>query len=307
LEKLIKKGRKWPYLHSRRMMMLRIISKALLCTAVIAIVALFAATQAVAEDPLGDGTCDQQLEAPKFHCFEDAGYVVEILEPFPEIVNGYSVFRYLISAEGTLEIDYINLLISAGVVPESTTPTDFKLFTDAQGDVQSKFGKGLTLDNTIRWHKYDAMGGEITLTVNGIVGVSNKAMGLITSTDYRKWAIGEILGPGEVEQPPRVVAEEECISFVEIESETYPGVIEAISAKAKRDSAACIIEESLDFYKTKDCSGAPTPHTFDPADPDLVVASGNFDGCSELVEVRKSSPVCVYLTLTSGRKTRVCW
>jgi len=185
-----------------------------LFTVGIAIVALFAATQAVAANGfLGDGDCDPS-EAALFQCFQSAGYVVEILPcngAFPCIVSDNSVFNYRITEKGSEKIKYINLLISAAQELKilSSTPAKRMLFTGGQGDKTSKFGRGLILYNTVRLDKYNGRGGDISLTLQGKIPVSHNAMGLIPNSDWKQWGIGEILLPGG---PPPENAENEPIA-----------------------------------------------------------------------------------------------
>jgi hypothetical protein len=173
-----------------------------LCTILVAILALFAAQTVAANGELGDGICDE-LEANLFQCFEDAGYVVEILPcngQFPCLESGNSVFNYRITEVGTKKIQFINLLLPAMSDLEilSSTPARRKLFRDGRGDKISKFGRGLTFYNTLRlWkHNYHKKKGDISLTLRGDIPALHNAMGLIISLDWRKWAIGEILLPG---------------------------------------------------------------------------------------------------------------
>jgi hypothetical protein len=98
----------------------------------------------------------------------------------------------------------------------------------------------------------------------------------------------------------------QCINLVEIEN-PVTHVIEKFSARVTNDFDGCIMEASAKFYKSSDCTGDPiTPNWQDP-DPNLVYKSGTRGGCAEAVEVTSSSPVCVELTLKSGRKTTVCY
>jgi hypothetical protein len=183
------------------------ISITFLFTVVIAIAALFAATVAVAANgvpDLGDGVCDPS-EEELFQCFESAGYVVEILQingEFPQIIAGNSVFNYRITEKGSEFIKYINLLIPAAQDLEilSSTPPQRMLFTGAQGDKSSKFGRGLTLYNTVRLDKYNGKSGDISLTLRDKVPVIHNAMGLIPNSNPSSWGKGEILLPGGLPQ-----------------------------------------------------------------------------------------------------------
>lgn len=177
------------------------------CAVVIAIVALFAATQAVADngDPcapseLGDGICCPS-EAQDFQCFEDAGYVVEISPcdgQFPCTVSGNSVFEYRITKKGSKTIKDVDLLLSVCTptleIVEYSTPK-WILFTNGEGDSQYKFGRGLTRDNTGRFGNYKAGSGTISLTISGAALAEPKAMGLMITADWRQWGLGEILAP----------------------------------------------------------------------------------------------------------------
>jgi hypothetical protein len=304
--------------------MLKIISKTLLCTAVIAMVALFAATQAGADECTASQPECTQDELNNFTCGDSADYRVRIVPglngEFPEIIGGNSRFTYDICETGSRNISNVSIAFSNSTDPPieildsepkcldgmSTDPCRFPY------DPATKLAIGQTLADAWKWVMGDTYknGGKIWVEVAGKVGAEDVPMVGKIGNKPRDWMQIQILGPGGDVQPgvqPRVVADEECISFFEIESETYPGMIEAISAKAKRDFADCIKEESLEFYKSSDCSGSVTPHFFDPPAADFFLSSGNFGGCSELAEVTKTSPACVTLTLSSGRKSKVCW
>jgi hypothetical protein len=92
----------------------------------------------------------------------------------------------------------------------------------------------------------------------------------------------------------------QCISLFESETEK-------ISASVRNDFNGCIMEDSVKFYRSSDCTGEVIEHSFLPPDSGFVYKSGTMGGCPEAVEVTKSSPVCVEITLKSGRKTTVCY
>lgn len=82
---------------------------------------------------------------------------------------------------------------------------------------------------------------------------------------------------------------------------------EKLSMSVANDFNGCIIESSATFYKSSDCSGTPITPTWQDPDLNFVYKSGTRGGCAEAIEVTSSSPVCVQLTLQSGRKTTVCY
>ena len=108
------------------------------------------------------------------------------------------------------------------------------------------------------------------------------------------------------ERPLGALPVGQCINLVEIVNpETH--LIEKFSARVTNDFDGCITEASATFYKSSDCTGDPITPIWQNPDPNLVYKSGTRGGCAEAVEVTSSSPVCVQLTLKSGRKTTVCY
>lgn len=104
--------------------------------------------------------------------------------------------------------------------------------------------------------------------------------------------------PGE--KPSGALPVSQCISLFESETEK-------ISMRVSNDFNGCIIEASVEFYRSSDCTGETISHSFEPPLEGFVYKSGTMGGCPEAIEVTKSSPVCVTVTLQSGRKTKVCY
>jgi hypothetical protein len=102
------------------------------------------------------------------------------------------------------------------------------------------------------------------------------------------------------ERPLGALPAAQCMNLVEKETEK-------LSVSVKNDFDGCIIEASVKFYKSLDCTGEVKAHSFEPPDPNVVYKSGTRGGCAEAVEVTTGSPACVTLTLKSGRKTTVCY
>jgi hypothetical protein len=296
------------------MMMPKKTSIILLSTLVVAMVTLFAAAQAGAfSQP--DGQCTDQ-EKNNFECFQSAGYLVEIVPDgggnFPRIEGGNSVFTYSIKKiDATRRITLVDVLIPNDCTPKLqilTSNPNGKLFTDAKGGPITNFGQWLTLDDTWWWNYYGWGNVQISLTVAGNnVGTDHNAMLLGTATiSANQLGKGEILAPGC--RPLGVLAAAQCINLFDGEvviegmSET-----EKLSMNVKRANDSCIIESEVVFYRSSDCTGDAIFPSFTDPDPGFVYKSGVGGGCPELVEVTKASPVCVTLTLKSGRKSTVCY
>jgi len=92
----------------------------------------------------------------------------------------------------------------------------------------------------------------------------------------------------------------QCITLFESDTES-------ISAEVVRDSDGCIIEKSITFYGSSDCTDPVKPHEFTDPEKGFIFASSTMGGCPQLVEATTKSPACVKLTLKSGRKTTVCY
>ena len=92
----------------------------------------------------------------------------------------------------------------------------------------------------------------------------------------------------------------QCVSLVEREGEN-------ISIKFKSDPRGCIKEQSVEFYRSTNCTGDIIEHEFQNPSEDFIFVSGTRGGCPQIVEVTTNSPTCVTLTLKSGRETEVCW
>jgi hypothetical protein len=279
----------------RREIMPKKIHITFLFTVLIAIVALFAATQpAAANGSLGDGNCDSS-EAALFQCFENAGYVVEILPcngQFPCIItpSGDSDFRYRITEIGSDLIRYINLLIPAAPELEilSSTPPNRMLFTAPQGDKTSKFGRGLTLYNTVRLDKYDGRSGDISLTLRGRVPAVHNAMGLIAhSSDYRRWGTGEILVPGGLPQENEPVSAGTLFSGAEFDWRLL------YDAAGNSNDAECV--------PTEDCTVTTLLVN------QIPFGVGLLDSLPiDEPFVASSSPGCTYVRTRSGGVKKIC-
>jgi hypothetical protein len=102
------------------------------------------------------------------------------------------------------------------------------------------------------------------------------------------------------ERPLGALPVSQCLNLFESETEPF-------SARVSNDFDGCIIEASATFYKSSNCTGDPITPSWDNPDPNVVYKSGTRGGCAEAVEVTKSSPACVQVTLKSGRKTTVCY
>jgi hypothetical protein len=165
------------------------------------------------------------------------------------------------------------------------------ILTDTDGPVMIEYpfgaGKVIATLSTIVW-RY----------VGGFGGLPQNKKLLANEIAYQEY----LANP----RPLGALPVSQCLKFVETKNEATE-VVEKISAKVKLDFRGCIEEKELKFYKSSDCSGTVTPHVFDPPDPNLVSMSGTRGGCNQGVKVKKASPVCVELTLKSGRKTTVCW
>jgi hypothetical protein len=122
--------------------------------------------------------------------------------------------------------------------------------------------------------------------------------GPLTAVDFMiRVDVGKPLGALPVSQ---------CMNLAEMVN-PKTGETEKISARVTNDFDGCIIEDSVIFYKGLDCTGDVKPHSFADPESGFVYKSGTRGGCAEAVEVTKGSPVCVQLTLKSGRKTTVCY
>jgi hypothetical protein len=297
------------YSGRRMMMMLKRTPIILFSTLMVAMVMLFAADQARAFSP-PDGQCTDQ-EKKNFECFKSAGYLVEIVPDdqgnFPQIVNGNSKFTYRITnINATRKIILVDALIRNDCTPELKILTSYptgKLFTDGKGGPITNFGQWLTLDDTWWWNYYGwppPGGVQISLTIAGNnVGVDHNAMLVGTASIFpNEFGKGDITLPGC--KPLGVLPAAQCINLFESETEK-------LSMSVRRANDSCIIEKEVAFYRSSNCTGNPEYPIFEDPDSTFVYKSGTFGGCPELVEVTKTSPACVTLTLQSGRKTKVCY
>ena len=283
----------------------------LFSTLLVAMVMLFTAHQAKAfSQP--DGICTPgSVENKNFECFQSVGYVVEIVPDasgnFPQIIGGNSVFTYKITKVGaTKKITLVDLLIPNNCATTLAIPDSSpggKLFTDAKGGPITNFGQGLTLDDTWWWNYFGWGNVQISLTIAGNnVGAEHNAMLLGTLTIFPdQWGKGEILAPGCRPLGAGILSAAQCISLFESETEK-------VSMSVRRALDSCIIENEVAFYRSSNCTGNPIQDwTWQDPASSFVYSSGTLGGCPELVEVTKASPVCVTLTLKSGRKTQVCY
>jgi hypothetical protein len=236
--------------------------------------------------------------------------VVEIVPDasgnFPQIIGGNSVFTYQITkVNATKKITLADLLIPnncATTLAISGSSPAGKLFTNGEGGPITGFGRGLTLEDAWWWNYFGWGNAQISLTIQGTdVGADHDAMLLATASIFpSQWGKGEILGPACRPLGAGVLSSAQCINLYESETEK-------LSMTVGRAIDTCIIESEVVFYKSSDCSGTPIVPTFSDPAPGFVYKSGTQGGCPELVKVTKSSPVCVELTLKSGRKTQVCY
>ena len=92
----------------------------------------------------------------------------------------------------------------------------------------------------------------------------------------------------------------QCLSLVEHEGEN-------ISINFDNDPRGCIKEQSVQFYRSTNCTGEIIEHEFQRPSENRIFVSGTRGGCPQLVEVTTKSPACVTLILSSGRHTTICW
>ncbi|HJW29351.1 MAG TPA: hypothetical protein VJ508_08855, partial [Saprospiraceae bacterium] len=257
-------------------------------------------------------------------CFTSNGYVVEICTSdgtFPQINGSQSVFQYQFTridpkAPALTHIDILApvctppLTIPTGICSSSCTGT---LFPPGAGEPSTGFGLGLKLDNTFKWSWSSSQtGGQVSLTYGLAtppqpVKAAPNAMLLKGGATSSKFPFGQILAPacsasGAVAGTfVGSLVTTQCISLFESDTEK-------LSMSVVRGGDTCIIENQVTFYRSSDCTGTSIVPVWQSPDPGFVYKAGTLGGlCPELIEVTKNSPVCVQLTLASGRKTTVCY
>ena len=276
----------------------------------IALLIQFAAPWAMATggDPcaspeLGDGVCCP-TEAANAQCFADAGYVVEVLPceqdgqmlfPCP-LASGDTRFDYIITElyRHIPRIRDISLLITA-CNPEIevlawSTPKFF-LYKEGQGDKSSKFGRGLSLDHTGTLGRFNKRSGTFSVTVKGRVTPVANDMGLIRSSDWRKWTLGKILCPGCGGAP-------------------LPQIVASTSIQTIREGSDwCTVRITAgpegNFYERVD-------GTCEDGDIRFVTRGKYAGKAIEKIQLliwlqRTESPACWYYTLPNGEDLQVCF
>ena len=202
---------------------------------VVAVLMILAATKVGA-------ACDPTL--PAGWCFEKKGYKVEIAAPdgtpipkgstFPVIVNGNSVYTYKISRTTAIrkfrDVDILIPVCTESLgdpIAYSCNPTIClgKFYKGGSGDPSTRFGFGLTTDDTWNWNMFSEKNEMVvSFTLRGIKYASQNALMGKVGLIFGDFFYGQILAPscGQVSaqvfppQVPLATKKQEKISDVEI-------------------------------------------------------------------------------------------
>jgi len=109
-------------------------------------------------------------------------------------------------------------------------------------------------------------------------------------------------------KPKRAVPVRQCIKL----SDGRIFGTEKMSIMVFSGSDGCITydeaKKPITFYRSTDCSGEPDgPQKLVSPESGFVYKSGIDGGCPEAIEVKQGSPICVSLTLQSGRMLIYCY
>jgi hypothetical protein len=238
-----------------------------LCVSV-AVLTLFAATKVGA-------ICDTNL--PAGWCFEKNGYRVEVADPngtpipnggtFPVIVDGNSVYTYKITKTTAKRLfNGVDILIP--VCSESlgnplsyfcgtpTNPLCFgKLYKGGSGDPLTRFGFGLTTNDTWNWSLFtDKDTIAVSFTIQGIKYASPNAMLVKVGLIFSDSIYGQILAPacGLITAPtfppqvPQTTKKEENILGIDVcmESTDQSGCPTKIYSCSDSSYSACNCPDS---------------------------------------------------------------
>jgi hypothetical protein len=185
---------------------------------------LFLFTNAVAQLSHCNATLypDDLGRIQRGECFENNGYVVEIIPDgsgnFPQINNGNSVFKYMVTNIGGKLVSKADILVPICQPVNFNDPTNLKVISSSPsgtfygppnysvgfGDPNTGFGLGLTTVSTWVWN---GAVGTLSITLAGKVLASPNAMLLNRGT--ANYAYGQILAPccgiiGNQDFPPEV-------------------------------------------------------------------------------------------------------
>lgn len=233
----------------------------------LALLMLFAATKASA-------ACAPNLDPGR--CFEKNGYQVETVPlqgTFPVIDGGNSVYTYKISrttaARKFRDIDILIPVCTESLgnpIAYSCSPISClgKFYKGGIGDPSTRFGFGLTTDDTWNWNmfseKYEMV---VSFTFKGIKYASQNAIMGKVGLIFGDYFYGQILAPscGQVsvqEFPPQVphaTKKQEKISDVEICIEStdqsgFPTSVYSCLDSSKR-ACECPEGETRDYWVKK--------------------------------------------------------
>ena len=226
--------------------MLRILSKTLLCTAVIAIFTVFAATQAEAVLSCNSPCTDEQKE--NFTCAEDlgAGYRGRVVflpgcDQFPCLdPSGNSVFKWDICKIGGKNISHVDIAFDNNCNPplqEQILYSDPLCGTPEHPlpagdcveplgyDPSTGFDIGRTLTDVYKWKNVDRSGDTISLTFSQADAVHGPM--LVKAGKKRKdWGQLELLVPTCPETPVPQQEETSVQTFIQTDPGTNPPATE---------------------------------------------------------------------------------
>jgi len=298
----------------------------ILFTVVIATVALLlAANQAGAFSPPNQQCPEGEMTAGE--CDVDGGYMVEIVPccvgvncQFPCYLGTETKFEYKITATGNQKIDNFDLLVATACPQDAAPPSIVRsnpggmLYTDGGGSPR-KFGRGLSGHNVYSV-EYNKKSGTVSLYVAGNRTAAINDLGLIISSDYRKWARMQVLLPG-CDAPERTqtgaVPTAKCVDVSVPDGENLTRIV---SYRVQKDPQGCDVDDinQIAFFALDDCAGDPLDDTVRTPPPggedgDHTSYCGSLEtSCPECVDVRFScnGNYCVDYTTNSGAKVQQC-
>ena len=232
----------------------------------IAVLMLFSAAKVGA-------ACDPNL--PPGWCFEHKGYKVEIVPDnegnFPKIVGGNSVYTYRVTRITSIrkfrDVDILIPVCTESLgdpIAYSCDPITClgKFYKGGTGDPSTRFGFGLTTDDTWNWNMFsDCNQIVVSFTLKGIKYASQNALVVKGGLIFGDYAYGQILAPscGLVSaqvfppQVPLATKKQEKISDIEIciESTDQSGFPTSVYSCKVSNTPACNCNEGDRDYWVK--------------------------------------------------------
>lgn len=294
----------------------------ILLALIIAIVALFAVTEVIAQQTCNNGICPDTCQA--------GPYTIKIVEPFPLVINesitvegttytcdprdpnaGYpcKIWAWEFIAGDTSKVSFLNMLIPVCCTTQievvSADPSLPGIFEPCEGDTSSKWAKDICDDYTIRLAA-QAINNEhkrfwIATNMEAIPGLTSMLIkqgnkeypckNLYSYPNGGFTGLGGIAGPDcelELERPVGASSSgTECIT-IDTNSD-YP-----ISMSLTRDPVTgyALIPTIL-FYRSVDCSGTGEAPGVSTPLPLVFCTGGTGDKLNECIKLEAVSPGCV--------------